>query len=189
MFDSSDSKKNLDIFCCSANSTYGPSRSSFELNSWSSTMPCYSWKVQASTSLNCILLMDPGNKLGWLGNYTLFINELFIDFGPYDMMENVKIELEQLVMKDSHNVTQVFCWISLTHLTSTLLQYNDKALYWRHTSLFQEDQEWNGALWETLLAQQTLRPHSKDFPALLGAQVRLLWEASLAPKQEANNDW
>ena len=47
---------------------------------------------------------DPANEPTWLNNYELFVEELLINFGPYDMMADAEVELEQLVMKDNHKV-------------------------------------------------------------------------------------
>ena len=69
---------------------------------------------------------DPANEPTWLSDYKLYIEELLINFGPYDMMADAKIELEQLVMKDNHKATKFF--VEFYRLTS-LLEYNDKALY------------------------------------------------------------
>ena len=68
------------------------------------------------------------NEPTWLNNYELFVEELLINFGPYNMMANAEVELEQLVMKDNHKATKFF--IDFYRLAS-LLQYNDEALYRR----------------------------------------------------------
>ena len=73
---------------------------------------------------------DPANEPTWLNDYELFVEELLINFGLYNMMANAEVELEQLIMKDNHKATKFF--INFYQLT-LLLQYNDKA----HTLLSQ----------------------------------------------------
>ena len=91
------------------------------------------WKVKCSlsflkgTTLNYFkpyLTNNPVNEPIWVNDYELFVEELLINFGPYNMM--VEVELEQLIMKDNHKATKFF--IDFYQLAS-LLQYNDEALY------------------------------------------------------------
>ena len=66
----------------------------------------------------------PSSK-GWLEDYKLFIKELLINFGPYDALADAKVELNVLIMKDSHKVTRFFInffWLS------TLCNYNNRVL-------------------------------------------------------------
>ena len=51
---------------------------------------------------------DPVNKPAWLNNYELFVEELLINFGLYNMMADAEVESEQLVMKDNHKDTKFF---------------------------------------------------------------------------------
>ena len=70
-------------------------------------------------------LDTPDNKPAWLEDYELFIEELLINFGPYDALVDTKAELNTLIMKDSHKVTRFFIdffWLSM------LCNYNDRAL-------------------------------------------------------------
>ena len=69
---------------------------------------------------------DPANKPAWLNDYELFIEELLINFSPYNMMADAEVELEQLVMKDNHKATKFF--IDFYQL-ALLHQYIDEALY------------------------------------------------------------
>ena len=70
--------------------------------------------------------LTPANKPAWLNNYELLVKKLLINFGPYDMIADAKVELEQLIMKDNHKATKFF--IDFYQLAS-LLQYNDDTLY------------------------------------------------------------
>ena len=102
------------------------------------------------------------------------------------MMANGEVELEQLVMKDTHKATKFFIdfyWITL------LLQYNIDALYWR--------------TYLTLPKRTNNEMVHFDKPHLLGRlqdliqkidqhywewKAELLQEVLLAPKQEIKND-
>ena len=70
-------------------------------------------------------LDTPDDEPVWLKDYELFIEELLINFGPYDALADTKAELDALIMKDSHKVTRFFInffWLS------TLCDYNNRAL-------------------------------------------------------------
>jgi len=71
----------------------------------------YSLSFLEGTTLDYFTLYlanDPVNEPAWLNDYELFIEELIINFGPYDMMTDAEVELEQLVMKDNHKATKLF---------------------------------------------------------------------------------
>jgi len=71
----------------------------------------YSLSFLKGTALNYFepyLTDDPTNEPTWLNDYELFNEELLINFGPYDMMADAEVELEQLVMKDNHKATKFF---------------------------------------------------------------------------------
>jgi len=89
----------------------------------------YSLSFLKGTTLDYFKLYvanDPENEPTWLNDYELFIKELLINFGPYNMMDDVEVELEQLIMKENHKATKFF--IDFYQLAS-LLQYNDEGLY------------------------------------------------------------
>ena len=65
------------------------------------------------------------NKPSWLKDYELFVKELLINFSPYDALADAEVELDALIMKDSHKVTRFF--VDFFRL-STLCDYNDRAL-------------------------------------------------------------
>jgi len=44
----------------------------------------------------------------WLSYYKLSINKLLIIFGPYDMVADTEVELEQLSIKNNPNATKFF---------------------------------------------------------------------------------
>ena len=44
----------------------------------------------------------------WLNDYDEFVEELMINFSPYDQVADTEVELEQLVMKDNHKTTKFF---------------------------------------------------------------------------------
>ena len=82
------------------------------------------------TALNYFepFLDTPDNKPDWLEDYELFIEELLINFSPYDALADAKAELNALIMQDSHKVTRFFIdffWLS------TLCDYNNRALFWK----------------------------------------------------------
>ena len=70
-------------------------------------------------------LDTPDDEPAWLEDYKLFVKELLINFGPYDALADAEVELDTLIMKDSHKVTRFF--IDFFQL-STLCDYNDRAL-------------------------------------------------------------
>ena len=49
-----------------------------------------------------LFLDDPDNEPVWLKDYKLFIEELLINFGPYNALVDAKAELDALIMKDNH---------------------------------------------------------------------------------------
>ena len=55
----------------------------------------------------------------------MFVEELLVNFGPYNALVDAKAELNTLIMKDSHKATRFF--IDFFRL-STLCDYNDRAL-------------------------------------------------------------
>ena len=70
-------------------------------------------------------LDTPDDEPAWLKDYELFVKELLINFGPYDALVDAKVELNALIMKDSHKVMRFFInffWLS------TLCDYNDRVL-------------------------------------------------------------
>ena len=70
-------------------------------------------------------LDTPDDKPAWLEDYELLIEELLINFSPYDAFADAEAELDTLIMKDSHKVTRFF--IDFFQL-SMLCNYNDRAL-------------------------------------------------------------
>ena len=72
-----------------------------------------------------LFLDTPDNEPAWLKDYKLFIEELLINFGPYDALADTEAELNALIMKDSHKATRFF--INFFQL-SMLCDYNDRAL-------------------------------------------------------------
>ena len=78
-------------------------------------------------------LDTPDDEPAWLEDYELFVEELLINFGPYDALADAEAELDALIMKDSHKVTRFF--IDFFRL-SMLCNYNDRALLWKvHSTL------------------------------------------------------
>ena len=79
------------------------------------------------TALNYFkpFLDTPDDEPAWLKDCKLFVEELLINFGPYDALADAEAELDALIMKDSHKATRFFIdffWLS------TLCDYNDRAL-------------------------------------------------------------
>jgi len=80
------------------------------------------------------LANNPVNEPVWLSNYKLYVEELLINFGPYNMMADAEIELEQLVMKDSHKATKFFVdFTNSPHFLNTMTKHSTEG----HTLLFQ----------------------------------------------------
>ena len=73
-------------------------------------------------------LDTPDDEPAWLEDYELFVEELLINFGPYDALTDAKAELNALIMNNSHKATRFF--IDFFQL-STLYNYNDRALLWK----------------------------------------------------------
>ena len=73
-------------------------------------------------------LDTPDDEPAWLKDYKLFIEELLINFGPYDALMDAEVELKVLIMKDSHKATRFF--INFFQL-STLCDYNNRTLLWK----------------------------------------------------------
>ena len=70
-------------------------------------------------------LDTPDDEPAWLKDYKLFVEELLINFGPYDALADAKAELDALIMKDNHKATRFFIdffWLS------TLCNYNNRVL-------------------------------------------------------------
>ena len=61
----------------------------------------------------------------WLKDYKSFVEELLINFGLYDALADAEVELNALIMKDSHKVTRFF--VDFFQL-SMLCDYNDRVL-------------------------------------------------------------
>ena len=77
-------------------------------------------------------LDTPDDEPAWLEDYKLFIEELLINFGPYNALADAKVELDALIMKDSHKATRFFIdffWLSM------LCDYNDSALFQKAYSM------------------------------------------------------
>jgi hypothetical protein len=53
-------------------------------------------------------LVDDSVEPAWHTDFELLTEELYINFSPYDQQAEAEIELEQLVMKDSHKATKFF---------------------------------------------------------------------------------
>ena len=70
-------------------------------------------------------LDTPDNEPAWLKDYKLFVKELLINFGLYDTLADAEVELNVLIMKDSHKVTRFF--VDFFQL-STLCDYNNRVL-------------------------------------------------------------
>ena len=73
-------------------------------------------------------LDTPDDEPAWLKDYKLFIEELLINFGPYDALMDAEVELKVLIMKDSHKATRFF--INFFQL-SMLCDYNNRVLLWK----------------------------------------------------------
>ena len=73
-------------------------------------------------------LDTPDDEPAWLKDYKLFIEELLINFGPYDTLMDAEAELNTLIMKDSHKAMRFF--VNFFQL-STLCNYNDRVLFWK----------------------------------------------------------
>ena len=87
----------------------------------------YAMSFHKGTALNYFepFLDTPDDEPAWLKDYKLFVEELLINFGPYDALADAEAELDTLIMKDSHKATRFFIdffWLS------TLCDYNDRAL-------------------------------------------------------------
>jgi hypothetical protein len=74
------------------------------------------------------LVDDPADEPIWASDYSAFTDELYLYFGPYDQVADVKVELENLVMKDNHKATRFFVEF---YRLAAMLQYNDSALHRR----------------------------------------------------------
>ena len=72
-----------------------------------------------------LFLDTSDDEPAWLKDYELFIEELLINFGPYNALADAEAELDALIMKDNHKVTRFF--IDFFQL-STLCNYNNRAL-------------------------------------------------------------
>ena len=70
-------------------------------------------------------LDTPDDEPAWLEDYELFIEELLINFSPYDALADAKVEVDTLIMKDSHKATRFF--IDFFQL-SMLCDYNNRVL-------------------------------------------------------------
>ena len=75
-----------------------------------------------------LFLDTPDDKPAWLKDYELFIEELLINFSPYDALSDAEVELNTLIMKYSHKVMRFF--VDFFQL-SMLCDYNDRALLWK----------------------------------------------------------
>ena len=69
---------------------------------------------------------NPDQEPAWLNDYNEFVEELMINFSPYDQVADAEVELEQLVMKDNHKATKFFVDF---YRISALLDYNNQALH------------------------------------------------------------
>ena len=70
------------------------------------------------TALNYFesFLDTPDDEPARRKDYELFIKELLINFGPYNALVDAEVELNALIMKDSHKVTRFFInffWLSM----------------------------------------------------------------------------
>jgi hypothetical protein len=72
------------------------------------------------------LVDDTLNEPAWLTDFEILTEELYIYFGPYDQQADAEIELEQLVMKDSHKATKFFIDF---YRISAMLDHNESSLY------------------------------------------------------------
>ena len=87
----------------------------------------YAMSFLKGTALNYfeLFLDTPDNEPAWLKDYELFIEELLINFSPYDALADAEVELNALIMKDNHKATRFF--IDFFQL-SMLCNYNDRVL-------------------------------------------------------------
>jgi hypothetical protein len=74
------------------------------------------------------IIDDPADEPLWVSDYTAFMEELYLYFGPYDQVADAKVELENLVMKDNHKATR---FLIEFYRLSSMLQYNNSALHRR----------------------------------------------------------
>ena len=70
-------------------------------------------------------LDTPDDEPAWLEDYKLFVEELLINFSPYDALVDAEAELDMLIMKDNHKATRFF--VDFFQL-SALCDYNNRAL-------------------------------------------------------------
>ena len=70
-------------------------------------------------------LDTPDDEPAWLEDYELFVEELFINFSPYNALVDAEVELDTLIMKDNHKATRFF--VDFFQL-SMLCDYNDRVL-------------------------------------------------------------
>ena len=88
----------------------------------------YTMSFLKGTALNYFksFLDTPDEEPALLEDYELFVEELLINFSPYNALADTEVELNALIMTDSHKVTRFF--VNFFQL-STLCNYNDRALF------------------------------------------------------------
>jgi len=102
------------------------------------------------------------------------------------MMTDSEVELEQLTMKDNHKATKFFIYF---YRLASLLQYNDKALYWRaYLALLKRIKDEMVHFDKPCSLDKLWDIIQKIDQCYWKWKGELSWEISLAPKQEVKND-
>ena len=80
-----------------------------------------------------LFLDTPDDEPDWLEDYELFVKELLINFGPYNALVDAEVELDTLIMKDSHKATRFFVdFFRLSHSATTTTGHSFR----KHTLCF-----------------------------------------------------
>ena len=124
-FDSSDQRK-LRGFLLQLKLNFRAKKKSFRSDSDKVTYTLSFLKEMALDYFEPYLTDNLDQEPAWLNDYDEFVEELMINFGPYDQVADTKVELEQLVMKDNHKATKFFIDF---YRISPLLDYNNQALH------------------------------------------------------------
>ena len=124
-FDGSDQRK-LQGFLLQLKLNFWAKKRSFWSDSDKVTYALSFLKGTALDYFKPYLTDNPDQEPTRLNDYDEFVEELMINFGPYDQVANAEVELEQLVMKDNHKATKFFVDF---YRISTLLDYNNQALH------------------------------------------------------------
>ena len=124
-FDGSDQRK-LRGFLLQLKLNFRAKKRSFQSDSDKVTYALSFLKGTALDYFEPYLTDNPDQEPAWLNNYDEFVEELMINFCPYNQVADAEVELEQLVMKDNHKATKFFVDF---YRISALLNYNKQALH------------------------------------------------------------